>query len=141
MNTEAVTLQLNRTHFANPTGLDLSNSESGAYGSAKDIASLMAYILKTRPEILQATTEPMIEPSSAQAVSHRAKNTNPITRDIPGLIASKTGFTDTALGNLAIAFDRGLNQPVIVVVLGSNPDDRFTDVLNLVKQTMTYFAL
>ncbi|MDQ5957741.1 MAG: hypothetical protein QG665_65, partial [Patescibacteria group bacterium] len=54
--------------------------------------------------------------------------------------ASKTGYTDSAGGNLVVALDAGLAQPVIVVVLGSSKDGRFTDVLALAKATVTYYS-
>lgn len=55
-------------------------------------------------------------------------------------MASKTGLTDLAGGNLAIAFDAGLGHPIVVVVLGSTEDGRLTDVENLVDATLASFT-
>jgi D-alanyl-D-alanine carboxypeptidase len=55
---------------------------------------------------------------------------------IPSLIASKTGFTDLAGGNLAVIFDAGFEYPIIVVVLGSSQTGRFTDVEKLVNLSL-----
>ncbi len=136
MNAEAASLGLTQTSFANPTGLDLSETQAGAYSSASDVAHLFTYVLALQPELLYATKFPEIEAGTVEGVRHRFENTDEIVSDLPGLIASKTGFTDIAGGNLAIAFDRGLNQPVVVVVLGSSEAGRFTDMRQLVLTTL-----
>jgi len=45
MNLKAKELGLSRTHYYNNTGLDISETEAGAYGSARDMAQLMDYII------------------------------------------------------------------------------------------------
>ena len=139
MNTEAVTLGLNQTSFANPTGLDLADGQAGSYSTAYDIAHLFTYLLTARPELLTATRFEEIETSTVEGVRHRFRNTNEIIGEVSGLLGSKTGFTDVAEGSLVIAFDRGLNQPVVVVVLGSSAQGRFSDVKQLVEATIKTF--
>jgi len=41
-------------------------------------------------------------------------------------------------GNLVVAFDAGLNRPIIISVLGSTEEGRFTDVLELVEASLKY---
>ena len=53
--------------------------------------------------------------------------------NIAGVLASKTGYTTLAGGNLVVAFDAGLNHPVIVAVLGSSYNGRFSDVTTLIE--------
>ncbi len=129
MSERSRALGMTQTYFINSTGLDQGNA-SGGYGSARDVATLVTYLLRAHPEVLDGTTEEKIALKSASKV-HTANNTNPTVGDVPGLIGSKTGTTDLAGGNLAIAFDAGLNHPVVVVVLGSTSDGRFTDTLTL----------
>ena len=131
MNIRADELGLTKTYFRNPTGLDITESEAGAYGSARDIAMLVDHILKTQPEILEATTEAASIFYNANGEYHEAENTNYTVSQIPGIIGSKTGYTTLSGGNLAIAFDASVNRPVIVVVLGSTYTGRFDDVLAL----------
>ena len=131
MNIKAGELGLSQTYFRNPTGLDISEDEGGAYGSARDIAFLMKYILTHYPNIIEGTTESAAHITDDQGAVHRVENTNPIVANIDGLIGSKTGYTDLAGGNLAIAFDAAYNRPVVVVVLGSTYSARFDDVLTL----------
>ena len=136
MNLLAKELDLKQTYFTNESGLDVGGV-SGGYGSAIDVANLMKYILKNYPDILEATKYQSLEILSLTKI-HKAENTNIDINKIPNLIASKTGYTDMAGGNLAVAFDASIGRPVIVVVLGSSVDGRFNDVSALVKASLEY---
>lgn len=133
MNIRAKELGLKATYFRNPTGLDVSEKEAGAYGSAKDIALLMKYILLNEPEILEKTRNDKAVFYNEAGAYHLAENTNEVINRIPGIIGSKTGYTDLSGGNLVVAFDAGFNRPVVVAVLGSTRTRRFDDVLTLVE--------
>lgn len=137
MNIKADELGLSDTYFRNPTGLDISQTEAGAYGSARDVAFLMKHILKNYPNIIERTTHTAASIQNDGGSSHRVENTNPTVTNIEGLIGSKTGYTDLAGGNLAIAFDAAYNRPIIVVVLGSTFNARFDDVLTLTDTART----
>lgn len=136
MNARAEALGMNQTYFLNPAGLDAQKNESGAYGSARDIAALLEYILRTHPDIFDATPYEKMTFMSESGMEHTLKNTNEETYVIPGIVASKTGFTDLAGGNLAVIFEAGPMYPVAVVVLGSSVDGRFADVERLVGATL-----
>ncbi len=135
MNTEATRLGLSQTYFINESGLDEGIQQSGGYGSAENVAQLLGVILNTHPEILEATKYTGATVSSLSK-NHNIENTNKDISKIPGLIASKTGYTALAGGNLAVVFDAGLGRPVAVVVLGSTIDGRFSDVHSLVNATL-----
>ena len=140
MNIKAEELGLTKTHFENPTGLDISPSKAGAYGSARDIALLMEHITRTVPEAIALTNVASARIANNEGVYHLAENTNEYVQKIDGLIASKTGYTTLAGGNLAIAFNAGLDRPIVIVVLGSTYDDRFSDVLTLVTETQRHLS-
>lgn len=127
MNSKAKDLKLANFEFYNPSGLDLPTGKNGAYGNARNIAKLLSYAVTTYPEIFAPTAKSAPEFQSLDA-SHVAKNTNPIVSEIPGLIASKTGFTNIAGGNLAVAFTDPKGKRLVAVVMGSTFDARFTDV-------------
>ena len=133
-------LGLTQTYALNGTGLDENGTISGAYGSAYDIAILAGEFLKRAPEIARASVRPSITSYSSSGRSYTLTNTNPGVDRVPGLLLSKTGYTDLAGGNLAIVFDAGINHPVAVVVLGSTRDERFVDVDRLVRATSAQFA-
>lgn len=141
MNARGSALGLPSTRFENPTGLDVIDGvQAGAYGSARDVAHLLAYILAEHPDILEVTNKQAAVFTSLDNYTHRAKNTNDEVTSIPWLIGSKTGLTDLAGGNLAIAFDAGLGQPIIAVVLGSTKNERFTDIEQLAHATFAYLS-
>lgn len=133
MNIRAEELGLNTLQFKSTTGLDISETESGAIGSARDVSFLMEYIVTNYPEILAPTQQSATRVYNTAGAYHEVENTNEAVRKIPNMIGSKTGFTYLAGGNLTIAFDAGLDRPIIITVLGSTRDERFTDVLTLVK--------
>lgn len=136
MNNLARSIGLKGLLFENPTGLDSNMTSSGAYGTAEDVAKLLAYIVKTNPGLISGTRYEYLNVNSENKISHTAKNTNEALPSIPGLIGGKTGFTDLSNGNLVIAFDAGLSNPFVVVVLGSSEKGRFEDVKKLVSATL-----
>ena len=138
MNRKAGELGLRNTYFGNETGLDESDIKGGAYGTAKDMSALLEYILVHNPQLFMATTEVRTTIPSLDNREHVAKNTNDIVAEIPGLLASKTGFTDTAGGNLVFIFDPELGRPIIVSILGSTEEGRFEDARTLVGAVMEY---
>jgi D-alanyl-D-alanine carboxypeptidase len=131
MNERALSLGLLQTYFRNPTGLDSTEQVSGGYGSAFDVALLMAHILERYPAVMEQTRQETLQLASRSGGIYNATNTNSATRTMPGLIASKTGYTDLAGGNLVVAFDSGLNHPIVAVVLGSTEEGRFRDMQKL----------
>lgn len=130
---------LTHTVATNSTGLDISTTEAGAYGSARDVAKLANEFLAKAPNIAEATTRPSITIYSTAGTPHTLSNTDTIVNSIPGLLLSKTGYTDLAGGNLAVIFDAGINHRIAVVVLGSTENGRFTDVQQLIKATQAHF--
>lgn len=136
MNATADSLGLKNTYYLNETGLDETLTQSGAYGSAEDQAVLFVYILKNYPTLLTATRESSITVISLDGIAHTARNTNTIVSEIPGLLASKTGYTDLAGGNLVVAFDPGIGRPIIISILGSSEEGRFSDMQKLVSASL-----
>ena len=102
------------------------------------MSTLLEYILAHNPELFEATRVTALTIQSIDNYNHLAQNTNDIISDIPGLLASKTGFTDTAGGNLVIIFDPELGRPIIITILGSTEQGRFEDVRALVNATMEH---
>ncbi|MEK7120980.1 MAG: hypothetical protein AAB840_02715 [Patescibacteria group bacterium] len=136
MNEKARALGMNQTYFVNSYGLDISENFAGAYGSAKDISHLLNYAHLNHQDIIENTSRAHIEIESLSGIKHNIKNTNEITGELSGLVASKTGFTDLSGGNLAIIFEVGPTHPVIAIVLGSTKEDRFSEIKKLHKATL-----
>lgn len=139
MNDKAVQLGLQSMKFLTSSGLDMGGAP-GAIGSARDVMMLFAHALKKYPDIFDSTsrTEQIFE--SLSGFKHSVQNTNKLADLFPQIIASKTGLTALAGGNLVIAFDYGIQSPVIVVVLGSSEQGRFEDAFKLSQATISYLS-
>ena len=130
MNDKAKELKLQSLKFNNESGLDETAELSGAYGNSRDVSRILSYAVKTYPDIMLPTTKsaPVFNSLDTQ---HVAKNTNPIVESIDGIVASKTGFTNISGGNLAVAIESATGRKLVMTVLGSTFDDRFTDIMTL----------
>lgn len=136
MNDKAASIGMSTASFYNETGLDEPSGKNGGYASARDLATLFEYTLRTYPAALEATRDTSITVTSDSNFIHKANNTNTSVNVIPNLIGSKTGFTDIAGGNLGIIFDAGVNHPIVIIVLSSTYNGRFLDVETLTEKTL-----
>jgi serine-type D-Ala-D-Ala carboxypeptidase (penicillin-binding protein 5/6) len=132
MNAIAQELGLDETYFINGSGLDESETQAGSLGSASDIALLFKHALETNAELFSGTTRSGVPLGPLNYPEREANNTNNVLAQIAGIRMGKTGTTDLAGGNLAVAFDAN-NHTMIVVVLGATPLGRFEDVMTLVE--------
>ena len=98
----------------------------------------MGYAVTKYPNVFRNTKYDELKVESLSKLGHKAVNTNKTVNSIPGIIASKTGYTELAGGNLAVVFDAGFGSPVAVVVLGSTYEERFSDVEKLSNATLEY---
>ncbi len=131
-------LGLKSAFALNASGLDENSELSGAYASAEDVAKLIAYASNKAPEIFNASTKKIVYFYDKDGREYEAKNTNKAIEFIFNARASKTGYTDLAGGNLAIAFDLAPGETYSIVVLGSSRDGRFKDVEKLYSALLDY---
>lgn len=142
MNDKALELKYDQMQFFNESGLDVSDGktglaeQAGGYGSAREVALLMGELWNKYPDTLEITAHKDARIYSQDNIAHILPNTDEVIGHIPGLIASKTGYTTLAGGNLAVIFDRGMGDPVVAVVLGSSYKGRFDDMAKLVVASM-----
>lgn len=141
MNEKARALGLEQMEFLNESGLDVNDSRNGGYGSARNVAMLFAELWKKYPETVEITAHRDARIYSQDNIAHILPNTNEIVGHIPGLVASKTGFTNMSGGNLAVIFDRGIGDPVLAVILGSSYKGRFDDMEKLVSAVIDIDSL
>ena len=134
MNNLVQSLGLTDMYFLNDNGLDVSTTQSGGYGTARDVASLLDYAVQTMPERFAATTIRTFTVTSIDGSHVDAINTDEALPDIPNIILGKTGYTDLAGGNLAVCF-KSNGDTVCAVVLGSTFYGRFADMKTLVADT------
>lgn len=134
MNRLAGELGLSHTYFLNDNGLDESPTQSGAYGTARDIAAIFAYAASTSPQTFSATTKQGFSIRSIDGARATAINTDAALPAIPGIIMGKTGYTDLAGGNLAVVYEQSGHR-IVAVVLGSTQAGRFDDMKTLIVRT------
>lgn len=137
MNSDATLLGFSLV-FTNPAGLD-EGDLLGGEGSALNAAKMLAYARIHFPELLDPTTETRATFYSVDDTISGIPNTNQHIDDIVDAVASKTGFTDSAGGNLGVVVDLTVGNPIAIVVLGSTREERFTDVhklYNALKQSV-----
>lgn len=135
MNKKAKEFGMLKTQIKNETGLDEDEKSSGAYSTAREISLMFEKLLLQYPKLIGETSTREAKFTSLNGILHEIKNTNLIVNSIPGIMFSKTGFTDLAGGNLAILFDPGIGRPIVAVILGSTIDGRFDDIKKLVEAT------
>lgn len=116
--------------FTQPAGLDV-NGKLGGIGSAYDVAKMMSLARIELGDILDATTKTRLNVNSSTGEIVGIPNTNQHIDQFIGVEASKTGYTDSAGGNLVLSVDAYLGHPVIIVILGSTKEARFTDAYSL----------
>ncbi len=131
MNAYSSLLGLNMK-FTQPAGLDL-NGQLGGIGSAYDVARMMSVARVELGSILDATTKTRLRVNSSTGTIHGIPNTNQQIDKFVFAEGSKTGYTESAGGNIVLSVDPMLGHPVIIVVLGSTREDRFTDAYELYK--------
>lgn len=142
MNAASKRMGMQSTTFTSETGLDIERDTVATnFGSALDVATLLSYIVVHEPHLLEATEDERDRLTTLTGLEHTAVTTNKALADIPGLIGGKTGYTDVAGGNLAIAFDVEPGHPIVAVVLGSGKDERFSDMLTLVESVRNQFGV
>ncbi len=132
MNEVAHNLGLIHTTFANPTGLDVDSTTSGAYSSAYDVARLATLFYSQYPSFFEMTQQNSVSIDVGGRTLTAHATDEPLL-DIPGLIGAKTGYTDLAGGNLVAIFDVEIGHPLVAVVLGSTKEGRFNDIHTLIS--------
>ena len=128
MNEEATALGMGNTHFADPAGLN----DSETFSTAGDLVKLVRRALGY-PLISEILTAKAADVSSLDGgIKHHLKTTDQLLGQISSIILGKTGFTDSALGTIALAVGvNGGKDTLISVVLGSN--DRFGETKSLIE--------
>lgn len=110
--------------FYNASGLDESDALAGGYGTAYSVAMLTGSLYNEYSSIFGETSSKFVSIDTGNGFIS-IPNTNQFIGEMPGILASKTGFTDLAKGNLTVIADPLLGRPIVVVVLGASKEDRF----------------
>ncbi len=121
-------LNIESIKLTNLTGLDNDDGSASNIGSAEDIAKVFAYMYKNHKNVFEYTKFDELASDKGMII-----NTNQKTDSTFGILASKTGFTEKAGGNLAVVVSPEPGKIFVIVVMHSTKEGRFADVQKLVK--------
>ncbi len=136
MNQKASELQLQNTHFVNPTGLHDENH----YTSAYDLALMASYLIKIGGEkLLEITSmyDSYIREDSNQ--KFWLVNTNKLLNVYPGVDGLKTGFTSEAGYCLVTTVEKDGMRVIAVVMNESDPTTRNQEMIEMLDYAYANF--
>ncbi len=138
MNAKAKRLGYTNTHFYSPSGLDARDGTPTSFSTCADVTRMLFDTYSLYPWSFDDTTKLQTILYSMDGNRKDVKNTNVVVDEIPGILASKTGFTESAGGALVTLFKATNGDMVSACVLGSTKNDRFNDMLTIVDSTNKY---
>lgn len=131
MNQKAQELKLKNMTFTDPTGLEPENQ-----GTALDVAKLLSYALQQQKIQETVLQKKYIFSPVGSKKNYYVKSTNELLwsflNEAPyKLLGGKTGYTEEAGYNLAVALERDGHEIIIVVLGSKTAEDRFIEVKGL----------
>ena len=138
MNFEAQNLHLATLHYDSVSGLDTDSNQPTATGSAHDVLSLLYFDALNMPDVFSFGTIPSTTIRAQSGRTITLANTDQALNKLALLKASKTGYTETAGGNLAIVWQSPSGDTLGSVVLGSTVNGRFSDMVTLYNAANMY---
>lgn len=133
MNEKAKGLNLKKTYFANPTGLDVDEEDGllldSSYSTSLDLARLAGVVMKDLSLRKMVGTREAVVTDVSGEIRHYLYNLNELLHWLPGMKGVKTGWTEEA-GECLVGYVEREGRGVITVVLGSK--DRFGETARLI---------
>jgi len=112
MNKKAKALQMDKTIFYNPSGLDDDNLKNINKSSARDLSKLLVYILNNQPLIPKICSYSELEYYINGKFYKKLENTNLLLENGSDYLWGKTGYTKAANGCIVLV----LNPPDLYLV-------------------------
>ncbi len=143
MNTKAMTLGMTGTYFINGTGLDsdVGALSTSTMSSVDDLIKLMKYVHAAHPDIIYGNlAQPEQIVTDAQNNQYTATHTHIGIENFDHILFSKTGYTANAGGSLLSVVQYPGQPALVVVILGSTFNERFTDmnaILEIINSVYT----
>ena len=141
MNFEAQNLGLASLKYNSVSGLDTDDLEPTATGSANDVVRLLYRDLLDMPNVITLGIQPKATIRSESGRTIELVNTNTALSQLPLLKASKTGYTISAGGNLAVIWQEPGGDLLGAAVLGSSLNGRFSDMTTLHTASNQYVQI
>lgn len=119
-------LGLTDIKLTNLTGLDNYDGTASNVGSPESLAKMFAFVYENYRDVFEYTKFDEVETTDGTI-----RNTNKVTGSTFGIMASKTGFTYEAGGNLGVVVSPEPGTAYVIVVMQSTKEGRFEDVRKL----------
>lgn len=126
MNLKARELNLESTHFANPSGLE----NAGHVSTARDLVRVSKYAMQKPYFADVVATKERVVRSSDGKMEHRLANINELIGKVDGVLGVKTGWTENARENLVTYIERDGRRVMIALLAGQ---DRFGETEELIR--------
>lgn len=128
MNSFAIKNNFESIYFNTPTGLASEDGKAGGVGSARDTAEMLKKISNEYPDVFFLSSYEKIPQNGPDEV---VLNTNKSLDKIGfKILISKTGYTDSSGGGVAVLVEEA-GERYAIVVLGSGYMERFDDLVTL----------
>jgi D-alanyl-D-alanine carboxypeptidase len=121
-------LGINNITLTNLTGLDNYDGTASNIATPEAMAKAFAFMYENYRDVFEYTKFDEVESYGDTIV-----NTNQGTASTFGILASKTGFTYAAGGNLGVIVSPEPGKTYVIVVMHSTKEGRFSDMQKLVK--------
>lgn len=132
MNEKAKVLNLNNSHFENPTGFDGGEN----YTTTRDLIRLSIIAMQNPTFASIVSQKTAVVESVDKRFVHELKNTNKLLFKDMGVKGVKTGWTENARENLVTYIERD-GRRIIIALLGSQ--DRFGETEELINWIFNKF--
>jgi D-alanyl-D-alanine endopeptidase (penicillin-binding protein 7) len=120
MNSKATELNMEKSKFVEPTGLNPMN-----ISTATDLVK-MVKAAQTYPEIVSSSRMPVVK-VKVKKKWFFFKNTNPIIGHHHSFLVSKTGWTKAAGGCIVMMIDTEIGRRIVVVLGSKNTRTRIPE--------------
>ena len=133
MNAKAADLGCANTLFANPHGLDFNQYVGDMHSTARDVATMSAYAMKSQTfrDIVSKDKATITVTRGGVATPLELESTDELIGVYEGACGIKTGFTSLAGECFAGACNRGGLDLYAIVLNSSSEQQRFTDAKTL----------
>ncbi len=133
MNAKAASLGCANTLFANPHGLDFDQYAGDMHSTARDVATMSAYAMKSQTfrDIVSKDKATITVTRGGVATPLELESTDELLGVYEGACGIKTGFTSLAGECFAGACNRDGRDLYAIVLNSSSEQQRFTDAKTL----------
>ncbi len=133
MNRKAQELNCTNTLFTNPHGLDFGAYEGNQHSTAKDVATISAYAMKSDifRDIVKMEHASFPVKRGSATTTIKVESTDTMLGNYEGACGIKTGFTDRAGDCFVGACERGGTYLYAVILNAPSHEQRFKDTATL----------